>query len=83
MSDNDNIIDSQNTLYSIKELLQELYVNLVNTDVEEYYNFEEKLNEFMNNFLFEFGDLDACRQDLLQWAIFGYRHFQMKHTNWG
>ena len=35
-----------------KELLQELYIILLNTEVKEYNNIEDKLKEFISNFLF-------------------------------
>src|SRR4051812_7715674 len=43
-----------------KELLQEIYIILLNTEVREHYsnyNIEDKLKEFTSNFLFEY-DLD-------------------------
>ena len=45
---------SFNLNITFKELLQELYIILLNTEIKEYNNIEDKLKEFTNNFLFEY-----------------------------
>src|SRR5688572_11626686 len=59
-----DLIDHKTTFSqdSIKELLYELYIILSNTEVKEldyslFNDIEDKLEEFINNFLFEY-DLD-------------------------
>ena len=49
--------DSSYFKFNIKELLQELYIILLNREITETESNNYKVNELINNFLFEY-DLD-------------------------